>query len=193
LTLRIEARTGLRMETGLAISRLNAAAWQELELEQLGRLDPNAAGPDTDPAWHAPMIREAVPGRQHLCRDLASRRLSRRTAPDDDWFYTPAAAERLVPVRPVRQGGRRFQKAERLRPRESSSSTPDSLRADCTKSRAMGRGPLVSRPPGRRPSKDGSLHLDLRAAVYGKLGREARAPQGALARVLRDGSPMREW
>ena len=41
LTLRIEARTGLRMETGLAISRLDAPAWRE-RLEQLGRLDPTA-------------------------------------------------------------------------------------------------------------------------------------------------------
>ena len=41
LTLRIEARTGLRMETGLAISRLDGPAWRE-RLEQLGRLDPAA-------------------------------------------------------------------------------------------------------------------------------------------------------
>jgi hypothetical protein len=58
LTLRIEARTGLRMETGLSLSRLNAVAWRE-RLEQLGQLDPNAALPDRDPAWHALLIREA--------------------------------------------------------------------------------------------------------------------------------------
>ena len=36
LTLRIEARTGLRMETGLAISRLDNPAWRD-RLERLGR------------------------------------------------------------------------------------------------------------------------------------------------------------
>ena len=41
LTLRIEARTGLRMETGHSISRLDGPAWRE-RLEQLGRLDPAA-------------------------------------------------------------------------------------------------------------------------------------------------------
>jgi WD40 repeat protein len=48
LTLRIEARTGLRMETGLAISRLDTAAWRD----RLGRLDQAAVQPDDDPAWH---------------------------------------------------------------------------------------------------------------------------------------------
>jgi len=74
----------LRMETGLAISRLNAAAWQE-RLEQLGRLDPNAAGPGyRSRLQHAPMIREAEQDGNtfaaiwHLDRLIAAR--------PDDWF-----------------------------------------------------------------------------------------------------------
>ena len=58
LRLRIEARTGLHMETDRTIARLDTSAWRE-RLEQLGRLDPAAMQPDVDPAWHEPMVREA--------------------------------------------------------------------------------------------------------------------------------------
>jgi hypothetical protein len=66
------------METGLAISRLDGAAWRE-RLEQLGRLDPTAVGLDDGPAWHEPMIRETeqngydFAARWHLDRLIAAR------------------------------------------------------------------------------------------------------------------------
>ncbi len=83
LTLRIEARTGLRMETVLANSRLDASAWRE-RLDELGRLDPTAVQPDSDPAWHEPMLREAEQDGNafaaiwHLDRLIAAR--------PNDWF-----------------------------------------------------------------------------------------------------------
>ena len=59
LTLRIEARTGLRMENGPDdLPARHRPAWRE-RLEQLGRLDPKAVQLDDGPAWHEPMVREA--------------------------------------------------------------------------------------------------------------------------------------
>jgi len=83
LTLRIEAHTGLRMETGLAISRLSGPAWRE-RLEQLRRLDPVAVQVEDGPASHEPMVREAEQNGSafaavwHLDRLIAAR--------PDDWL-----------------------------------------------------------------------------------------------------------
>ncbi len=49
LRLRIEARTGLHMESDRAIARLDSPAWRA-RLEQLGQLDPAAVQPNVDPA-----------------------------------------------------------------------------------------------------------------------------------------------
>jgi WD40 repeat protein/tetratricopeptide (TPR) repeat protein len=183
LTLRIEARTGLRMETGLALARLSSAAWQE-RLEQLGRLDPQAAGPDTDPAWHAPMIREAEQDGNafaaiwHLDRLIA--------AQADDWFLYARRGRSWSLSDQFDKAEVDFQKAEQL-------SSPDQVRdfqtqcvLDCTKANRWATALwyldrlIVARP------KDWSLHLD-RAEVYGKLGREADR-QSELARVYELGA-----
>jgi serine/threonine protein kinase/WD40 repeat protein len=85
LALRIEARTGLRMDAGLSISRLGPAAWRE-RLHQLDRLDPPAARPDTDPSWHEPRILEAeqtgnaFAALWHLDRLIAARPVSEKGA-----------------------------------------------------------------------------------------------------------------
>jgi serine/threonine protein kinase/WD40 repeat protein/tetratricopeptide (TPR) repeat protein len=183
LTLRIEARTGLRMETGLAISRLNSAAWQE-RLEQLGRLDPKAARPDTDPAWHAPMVREAEQNGNafaaiwHLDRLIAAR--------PDDWFLYARRGRAWSLSDQLDKAEVDFQKAQRL-------SSPDQLLdfqthcvLDCTKAERWAAALwYLDRLIAARP-KDVSLHLN-RAAVYGKLGREADR-QSELARVYELGA-----
>jgi WD40 repeat protein len=183
LTLRIEARTGLRTEAGLAISRLSSAAWQE-RLEQLARLDPTAAGPETDPAWHAPMIREAEQdGNEfaaiwHLDRLIAAR--------PEDWFLYARRGRAWSLSNQFDKAEVDFQKAERL-------SSPDQLLdfqthcvLDCTKAERWAAALwYLDRLIAARP-KDGSLHLN-RAAVYGKLGREADR-QSELARVYELGA-----
>ena len=58
LRLRVEARTGLRMENDHSIARLDTSAWRD-RLEQLGRLDPSALRLEVGPDWHEPMVREA--------------------------------------------------------------------------------------------------------------------------------------
>jgi WD40 repeat protein/tetratricopeptide (TPR) repeat protein len=199
LTLRIEARTGLRMETGLAIARLTTAAWRE-RLEQLGRLDPNAAGPDTDPAWHAPMIREAEQAGNafaaiwHLDRLIAARAPltlpslpgGRGQGEGDDWFLYARRGRALSLSDQFDKAAVDFQKAERL-------SSPDQLLdfqthcvLDCTKAERWAAALwYLDRLIAARP-KDWSLHLN-RAAVYGKLGREADR-QSELARVYELGA-----
>jgi WD40 repeat protein/Flp pilus assembly protein TadD len=183
LMLRIEARTGLRMETGLAIARLNTAAWQE-RIEQLGRLDPSAAGPDTDPAWHAPMIREAEQEGNtfaaiwHLDRLIAAR--------PDDWFLYARRGRAWSLSDPFDKAEVDFQKARRL-------SSPDQVLdfqthcvLDCTKAERWAAALWhLDRLIAARP-KDVSLHLE-RAAVYGKLGREADR-QSEMARVYELGA-----
>jgi tetratricopeptide (TPR) repeat protein len=183
LTLRIEARTGLRMETGLAITQLNLAAWQE-RLEQLSRLDPSAAGPDTDPVWHAPMIREAEQNGNafaeiwHLDRLIA--------AHPEDWFLYARRGRAWSLSDQFDKAAADLQKAERL-------SSPDQVLdfqthcvLDCTKAERWTAALwYVDRLIAARP-KDASLHLD-RAAVYGKLGRGADR-QAELARVFELGA-----
>jgi tetratricopeptide (TPR) repeat protein len=180
LTLRIEARAGLRMETGLALSRLNPAAWRE----RLGRLNPNAILPDPSPAWHAPMIREAEQNGNsfaaiwHLDRLIAAR-------PDDWLLYARRGRARSLSDE-FDQAADDFQKAERFSSREQVLDFQTHCVLDCTKAEHWTAALwyldllLAARP------KDGSLHLD-RAAVLGKLGREADR-QAELARVFELGA-----
>jgi Flp pilus assembly protein TadD len=183
LTLRIEARTGLRMETGLALSRLNPAAWQQ-RLEQLGRLDPNAALPDRDPAWHAPLIREAEQNGNafaaiwHLDRLIAAR-------PEDWLLYARRGRARSLSDQ-FDKATVDFQKAERLSSRDQVLDFQTHCVLDCTKAERWTAALwYLDRLIAARP-KDGSLHLD-RAEVYGKLGREADR-QAELTRVFELGA-----
>ena len=100
----------------------------------------------------------------HLDRLIAAR--------PDDGFLFHAAAPRVVPVRPVRQGRRRLPAGQAAGQAGGCSGLSDSLRRRLHKGRTLGRGPLVPRPPIAARPDDGMLHED-RAAVYGKLGREA--------------------
>jgi WD40 repeat protein len=179
LTLRIEARTGVRMETGLALSRLNAAAWQE-RLEQLGRLDPSAALPDRDPAWHAPLLREAEQNGNafaalwHLDHLIAAR--------PDDWLLHARRGRVRSLSDDFDKATDDFQQAERLSSREQMLDYQTHCVLDCTKAERWSAALwYLDRLLAARP-RDGSLHLD-RAAVYGKLGREADR-QAELTRVF---------
>jgi hypothetical protein len=178
LTLRIEARTGLRMETGLALSRLNPAAWQE-RLEQIGRLDPNAALPDRHPAWHAPLIREAeLNGNAfaaiwHLDRLIAARPDVGRIAnpSHNDWLLHARRGRAWSLSDKLDKAADDFQKAERPSSRDQILDFQTHCVLDCTKAERWAAALwYLDRLIAARP-KDGSLHLD-RAAVLGKLGRE---------------------
>jgi Flp pilus assembly protein TadD len=180
LTLRIEARTGLRMETGLALSRLNVAPWRE----RLERLDPNAVLPDPSPAWHAPMIREAEQNGNsfaaiwHLDRLIAAR-------PDDWLLYARRGRARSLSDE-FDKAADDFQKAERLSSRDQVLDFQTHCVLDCTKAEHWAAALwYLDRLIAARP-KDGSLHLD-RAEVYGKLGREADR-QAELTRVFELGA-----
>jgi WD40 repeat protein/tetratricopeptide (TPR) repeat protein len=183
LTLRIEARTGLRMDSGLAISRLSSVAWQE-RIEQLGRLDSKAAGPDTDPAWHAPMIREAEQEGNafaaiwHLDRLIAAR--------PDDWLLYARRGRAWSLSDEFDKAAVDFRKAERLSSRNRVLEFQAHCVLDCTKAERWAAALwYLDRLIAARP-KDGSLRLD-RAAVYGKLGRKADR-RAELARVLELGA-----
>ena len=183
LTLRIEARTGLRMETGLAISRLDGPAWRE-RLEQLGRLDPAAVQLDDDPAWHEPMIREAEQNGNafaaiwHLDRLIAAR--------PDDWFLYARRARAWSLSDKFDKAAADYQQAERLGSREQVLDFQAHCVIDCTKAERWAEALwYLDRLIAARPD-DGTLHED-RAAVYGKLGREADR-QAELARVFELGA-----
>jgi WD40 repeat protein len=193
LTLRLEARTGLRMETGLALSRLNPAAWQE-RLEQLGRLDPNAALPDRDPAWHAPLLREAEQNGNsfaaiwHLDHLIAARpEVGRIANPShNDWFLYARRGRAWSLSDQLDKAADDFQKAERLSSREQVLDFQTHCVLDCTKAERWAAALwYLDRLLAARP-KDWSLHLD-RAEVYGKLGREADR-QAELTRVFELGA-----
>ena len=183
LTLRIEARTGLRMETGLAISRLDASAWRE-RLEQLGRLDPAALQLDDGPAWHEPMVREAEQNGNafaaiwHLDRLIAAR--------PDDWFLHARRARAWSLSDQFDKAAADYQQAERLGSREQVLDFQAHCVIDCTRAGRWAEALwYLDRLIAARPD-DGMLHED-RAAVYGKLGREADR-QAELARVFELGA-----
>jgi serine/threonine protein kinase/WD40 repeat protein/Flp pilus assembly protein TadD len=183
LALRIEARTGLRMEAGLFISRLGAAAWSE-RLEQLGQLDPAAVRPDTDPAWHEPMVLEAeqtgnsFAAKWHLDRLIAAR--------PDDWSLYARRGRAWSWSDKFDEASRDYQQAERLGNRDDVLDFQAHCVLDCTKAERWAAALwYLDRLIAARPD-DGRLHED-RAAVYGRLGREADR-RAELARVFELGA-----
>ena len=199
LTLRIEARTGLQMETGLAVSRLDGQAWRD-RLERLGRLDPAAVRPDDDPAWHEPMALEAEQDGNafaaiwHLDRLIAAR--------PDDWSLHARRAPGVVPSHQFDRAAADYQQAERLGTREEVLDFQIHCVIDCTEAGrwaealwyldrliaarpddvVAARGPRgglrQARPRGRPP---GRTRPRLRAGC----GRGARHPPGRGARPRR--------
>ena len=171
------------METDRTIARLDTPAWRE-RLEQLGRLDPAAVQPDDDPAWHEPMIREAEQNGNafaaiwHLDRLIAAR--------PDDWFLYARRARAWSLSDKFDKAAADYQQAERLGSREQVLDFQAHCVLDCTKAGRWAEALwYLDRLIAARPD-DGSLHED-RAAVYGKLGREADR-QAELARVFELGA-----
>jgi serine/threonine protein kinase/WD40 repeat protein/tetratricopeptide (TPR) repeat protein len=183
LTLRIEARTGLQMETGRTVARLDITSWRE-RLGQLGRLDPAAVQPDQDPAWHEPMVREAEQDGKafaaiwHLDRLIA--------AHPEDWFLYARRARARSFSKQLDKAAADYEHAVRLSSRDQILHFQTHCVLNCAKA---GRWALalwyLDRLIAARP-EDTSLHED-RAAVYGKLGREADR-QAELARVFELGT-----
>ncbi len=183
LTLRIEARTGLHMEQGLSISRLDNAAWRQ-RLEHLAQLDPTAVRPDDDPSWHEPMIREAERNGNafaaiwHLDRLIAAR--------PGDWFLYARRARAWSSSDQFDKAAADYQQAVRLGSREQVLDFQTHCVVDCTKAERWVEALwYLDRLIAARPD-DWTLHED-RAAVYGKLGREADR-QAELARVFEMGA-----
>ncbi len=169
LRLRIEARTGLHMEADRTIARLDGTAWRE-RLERLGRLDPAALQPNSDPAWHEPMVREAEQDGNafaaiwHLDRLIA--------AHPDDWFLHARRARAWSLSDQFEKAAADYEQAERLGSRDQVLDFQAHAVTDCT---GAGRWAealwYLDRLIAARPH-EAMLHED-RAAVYGKLGREA--------------------
>jgi eukaryotic-like serine/threonine-protein kinase len=183
LTLRVEARTGLRMDSGLAISRLDGPAWRE-RIEQLGQLDPVAVRPDDDPAWHEPMIREAEQNGHafaaiwHLDRLIAAR--------PDDWYLYARRARALSRSDEFKKAAVDYEQAERLGKREVVLDVQVHCVLDCAKAERWGEALwYLDRLLAARPD-DATLRED-RAGVYGKLGRESER-QAELARAFELGA-----
>jgi predicted Zn-dependent protease len=165
----VEARTGLRKETGLAISRLDSTAWRE-RLEQLSRLDSAAVRPDGSPAWHEPMIREAEQNGNtfaaiwHLDQLVADR--------PDDWFLRARRARAWAAADQFERAAQDYDQAERPGKREEVLDFQSHCAIECiTVERWTEALWYLDRLIVARPD-DASLHEE-RAAVYGKLGREA--------------------
>ena len=147
LTLRIEARTGLRMEKGLAISRLSGAAWSE-RLERLSRLDSSALQPEHDPAWHEPLIRDAEQNGNafaaiwHLDRLIADR--------PDDWLLYARRGRTESSLDEREKAGALYRQAERLGKREDVLDFMTQCVADCTGAERWDEALAVSGPAHRR-------------------------------------------
>ena len=176
LTLRIEARTGHRMETGLAILRLDASAWRE-RLEELGKLDPVAVQPDNDPAWHEPLIREAeqngnaFAARWHLDRLIAAR--------SDDWFLYARRARLMSSSGNFDRAAADYTQAERLGKREDVFDYQAHCVLDCTKAARWAEALwYLDRLIALRPD-DGSLRRNARGFTASSGARPTARPSFA--------------
>ncbi len=183
LRLRIEARTGLRMEADRTIARLDGAAWRD-RLERLARLDPAALQPNSDLAWHEPMVREAEQNGNafaaiwHLDRLIAVH--------PDDWSLYARRASAWSLSDQFEKAAVDYAQAERLGSRDQVLDFQAHCVADCTRARRWAEALwYLDRLIAARPD-DAMLHED-RAAVYGKLGREADR-QAEMARVFELGA-----
>ncbi len=183
LRLRIEARTGLTMESGRTIARLDTAAWRE-RLIEVGRLDPTAAQPDTDPAWHEPMIVEAEQNGNNFAAIWHLDRLI--IARPDDWFLRARRGRAWCSSGQFDKAAADYQEAERLGKRDDILDFQVHCVLGCSQAERWEEALwYLDRLIAARPD-DRILHED-RAAVYGKLGREAER-RGEIARVFELGA-----
>jgi serine/threonine protein kinase/WD40 repeat protein/tetratricopeptide (TPR) repeat protein len=186
LSLRLEARTGLRMETGGVISPLPAPAWRD-RLERLAKLDPAAVQGEGDLAWHVPRIRDAEHSGNtfaalwHLDRLIAAR-------PDDWYLYARRAKALSFSDKPDRfdKAAADFEQAIRLGAPDQVLDFQAHCVVDCTESGRWDEAlwyldRLIATREG-----DVTMRAE-RAAVYGKLGRETDR-QAELARVFELGA-----
>jgi predicted Zn-dependent protease len=171
------------MEADRTIARLDGTAWRD-RLERLARLDPAAVQPDRDPAWHEPMVRgaeqdgNAFAAIWHLDRLIA--------AHPDDWFLYARRARARSSSDEFDKAAADYREAERLGTREGVLDFQVHCVLDCARAGRWAEALwYLDRLIAARPD-DGSLHED-RAAVYGKLGREADR-QAELARVFELGT-----
>jgi eukaryotic-like serine/threonine-protein kinase len=183
LKLRIEARTGLHMESDRTMARLDAPAWRE-RLEQLGRFDPAVLQPNVDPAWHEPMAREAEHDGNAFAAIWHLDRLS--VARPDDWFLYARRAQVASLAGKLDQADADYQRAERLSSRDQVLDFQTHCVVDCSRTGRWAEALwYLERLIASRPD-DSSLHED-RATVFGKLGREADR-QLDMARVIELGT-----
>ncbi|WP_165229604.1 serine/threonine-protein kinase [Aquisphaera insulae] len=169
LRLRIEARTGMRMEPDRSIARLDAPAWRD-RLERLGHVDPAALRREVDPAWHATLAREAeqmgntFAAIWHLDRLIA-------THPEDWSLYARRARARSRSDR-LEEAAADYDRALRHASKDLVLDVQAHAMLDCTwRDRWAEALWYLDRLIASR-SNDALLHEE-RAAVYGKLGREA--------------------
>jgi serine/threonine protein kinase/WD40 repeat protein/tetratricopeptide (TPR) repeat protein len=186
LRLRIEARTGLRMEPGGVISQLAAPAWRD-RLERLGSLDPAAVKSDDNLAWHEPRIRDAEQNGNtfaalwHLDRLIAAR-------PDDWYLYARRAKALSFSDKPDRfdKAAADFEQAIRLGAPDQVLDFQAHCVVDCTEAGRWDEALwYIDRLIAAREG-DVTMRAE-RASVYGKLGREADR-QAELARVFELGA-----
>ena len=71
----------------------------------------------------------------------------------DDWFLVRARARAWSSSANFDKAAADYQQAERLGSRDQVLEFQTHCVVDCTESRALGRGPLVSRPSDRRPAR----------------------------------------
>ena len=139
---------------------------------------------DDGPAWHEPMIREAEQNGNafaaiwHLDRLIAAR--------PDDWLLYARRARAWSLSDKFDKAAADYQQAERLGSREQVLDFQAHCASECTTAGRWAEALwYLDRLIAARPD-DGTLHEE-RAAVYGKLGREADR-QAELARVFELGA-----
>ena len=188
LRLRIEARTAIRMEAGQSLADLDDSALRE-RLEQLGRLDPAAVQPDTDPSWHEPMIREAEQNGSafaaiwHLDRLIAAR--------PGDWLLHARRARAQSALDEFEKAAADYQQAERLSSREQILDFQSRCVVDCTRAERWAEALwYLDRLIADRPD-EWSLHASTaRRFTAGSAARPIARP--SLTACPR-WAPMRDW
>src|SRR5262249_6379968 len=137
-----------------------------------------------DPAWHAPLLREAEQNGNAFAAIWHLDRLI--TARPDDWFLYARRGRGWSLSDQLDKAAADYQKAERLGSRDQVLDFRTHCVLDCTMAaRGIAALGYLARRTGARP-RDEALLLD-RGGVLGKLGREA-GRQAELTRVFELGA-----